>query len=251
MYTDTEGIIFRHVKTVNRRRMISIFSKKYGKISAGTSISERGKSKSTLAMKPFTYGKYELYKNRDNFNINGAETIKSYYKLGEDIDKYINASYILEFTEKLLPENMPQPKVFNFLIDFLDEIEKRKKKHETLIIAYKLKVLNELGYMPELNCCVQCGRLENLVAINIREGGIVCQNCIEKKFLTSNDTLIYEIGLGIIKILRHFISKPLKSFENLALEDKSLDILKKIVDDYAKYYLDMRELKSEEFLFKE
>jgi DNA repair protein RecO (recombination protein O) len=107
MFTDTEGIIFRQVKTVNGRRMVLLFSKKYGKISAGTSISEKGKSKSSLAMRPFTYGRYELFVNRDSYHINSSEVIKSYYRIGEDVEKYMYCSYVLEFTEKLLQEEAP------------------------------------------------------------------------------------------------------------------------------------------------
>ena len=90
MLTDTEGIVLRQVKTSYGRRMILLFSKKYGKISAGTGLNERGKGKSSLALRPFTYGRYELFKNRDSYNINGAEVLKSYYGIGEDVDKYMN-----------------------------------------------------------------------------------------------------------------------------------------------------------------
>ena len=46
MRTDTEGIVLRETKTSYNRRMILLFSKDYGKISAGTSLGERSKSKS-------------------------------------------------------------------------------------------------------------------------------------------------------------------------------------------------------------
>ncbi len=45
MLTDTEGIVLRQVKTSYGRRMILLFSKKYGKISAGTGLNERGKER--------------------------------------------------------------------------------------------------------------------------------------------------------------------------------------------------------------
>ena len=95
MYTDTEGIILRQTKTVNGRRMLTLFSLKYGKISAGTGINERSRGKNALAMRPFTHGRYELFKTRDTYNINGAETIHSYYAIGEDVDKYMTCAYVL------------------------------------------------------------------------------------------------------------------------------------------------------------
>ena len=130
MLTDTEAIVLRQVKTSYGRKMILLFSKKYGKISAGTSIGEKGRSKSSLALRPFTYGRYELFKNRDSYNINGADVIKSYYKIGEDVDKYMNGAYVLEFTEKALAEEVPAPAVFELLKDFFDLLENRKKTYQ-------------------------------------------------------------------------------------------------------------------------
>ena len=93
MLTDTEGIVLRQIKTSYNRRMILLFSRRYGKISAGTSIGEKGRSKSALALRPFTYGRYELFKGRDSYNINSADVIKSFYGIGEDIDKYPNGGF--------------------------------------------------------------------------------------------------------------------------------------------------------------
>ena len=113
LITDTEGIVLRQVKISYNRKMILLFSRKYGKISAGTNIGEKGKSRSSLAIKPFTYGRYELFKSRDSYNINSAETIKSYYAIGEDVDKYMNGAYVLEFTERVLEEGVPSFGIFN------------------------------------------------------------------------------------------------------------------------------------------
>ena len=90
MITDTEGIVLRQVKAMGGRRMISLFSQKYGKISVGTSINEGGRNKTALSVKAFSYGKYELFKSRDNYNLNNGQVLKSYYGLGEDLDKYID-----------------------------------------------------------------------------------------------------------------------------------------------------------------
>ena len=98
MITDTEGIVLRQTKTVAGRRMILLFSRKFGKISVGTSAAEGGKNKSALAARPFTYGRYELFKGRDSYNLNNGQVIKSYYGIGEDLDKYLAASYVLELT---------------------------------------------------------------------------------------------------------------------------------------------------------
>lgn len=127
MITDTEGIVLRQVKAAGGRRMISLFSRKFGKISVGASINEGGRNKTALAARAFSYGRYELFKSRDNYNLNNGQVIKSYYAIGEDLDKYMAASYVLELTDKMLPEEMPQPRIFSLLLEFMEALEKREK----------------------------------------------------------------------------------------------------------------------------
>ncbi len=252
MITDTEGIVLKQVKAAYGRRMVLLFSKKYGKISAGTSITEKGRNKSALAMRPFTYGRYELFKNRDSFHVNSAEVLKSYYKIGEDVDKYMNSSYILEFTEKVLPEEQPSLAMFSLILDFFAAMEKRKKSHGTLVLGYEIKTLKIMGIMPRLEQCVccdaSCGRENPPMYFHIGEGGVVCGNCGKELEIPANDTLIYPLNFGIVDILKYFSVHSLKNFENLALEEKVRRQLQTMIRHYAAYYLDIGELKSESFL---
>ena len=142
MITDTEGIILKQVKTVNGRTMLVMFSRKFGKISVGTNLTGAGKNKSALATRPFTYGEYELFKGRDVYNLNSGRVIKSYFDIGDDLDKYMAASYVLELTDRLLMEEDPQPKLFGDLQGFMEAIEKRRRKADTLILAYIVKALS-------------------------------------------------------------------------------------------------------------
>lgn len=248
MFTDTEGIVFRQVKTVNGRRMILLFSQKYGKISAGTSMSEKGKSKSALALRPFTYGRYELFKNRDSWHIDGSEAIRSWYRIGEDVDKYMYCAYVLEFTEKLLQEEAPAPGIFSLILDFFDIMEKRSKKYPSLILAYQIKVLQEAGTMPRVSRCVLCGDQEEPALFSIKDGGVICRRCALNFSSGSNDTLIYPVNFGIVNILRYILDNPLKSFGNLALDDEIQRRLGSMIKSYAAYHLDISGLKSESFL---
>ena len=248
MLTDTEGIVLRQVKASYGRRMILLFSKKYGKLSAGTSIGEKGRSKSSLALRPFTWGRYELFKNRDSYNINSAEVLKSYYGIGEDVDKYMNGAYVLEFTEKALAEENPAPAVFNLLTDFFELLESRQKGIGTLVLAYQVKVMKALGVMPELERCTICGGKKPAAAFCIEEGGIVCGDCIGNIQNSERHALIYDAKFGIVNILRYFTANSIRNLEKLAIREDAGKLLQTIVREYAAYYLDVSDLKSEKLL---
>lgn len=247
MYTSTEGIVFRQVKAAGGRRMILLFTKKYGKISVGSSLSEKGRGKAALALRPFTYGNYELYKGREYYNLNSGEVVRSFFKIGEDLDKYMEASFVLELTEKMVPEDLPQPKLFQLLIEFLAAMEKREKKHRTLVLAFEVKAMAVLGSFPMLEQCACCGETEDLQYFSIKDGGMVCGKCRN----IGNDTLIYAPKFDIVNILKFFSKTPLRGFEKIALAEDVSEELQCILRRYMSYYLDIGTLNSENMFYGE
>lgn len=179
MHIDSRGIIFRQVKTTDMRRMLLIFTEKYGKLSVGTSLPEKNQKHASLALRPFTCGNYSIYKGRNYYNLDRVETLKSFYGIGEDLDKYMAASLALELTEKIVPEEVPQPRIFALLLDFLNEMELRKQKHTTLLLAFETKLLFALGTFPRLDSCASCGSKENPEFFSVPDGGVICRRCFE------------------------------------------------------------------------
>ena len=179
MHIDSRGIIFRQVKTTDMRRMLLIFTEKCGKLSVGTSLPEKNQKHASLALRPFTCGNYSIYKGRNYYNLDRVETLKSFYGIGEDLDKYMAASLALELTEKILPEEVPQPRIFALLLDFLNEMELRKRKHTTLLLAFETKLLFALGTFPRLDSCASCGSKEKPEFFSVPDGGVICRRCFE------------------------------------------------------------------------
>lgn len=252
MITDTEGIVLKQVKALGGRRMICIFSRRFGKISVGTGLNEGGKKKAALAIRPFTYGRYELFKNRDSYNLSSGQVLKSFYAIGEDIDKYMAASYVLELTERMLPEEVPQPRLFSLLRDFMAALEKREKKHKTLVMAYMIKALDILGSMPEMNRCACCGAEIKTepgahIFFSVAEGGTVCFQCAGKAPASKERPLIYREDVGIIDIFKYFQKSPIEAFEKIGLDDDAQEALQRILKEYIAYHLDIKGLKSESF----
>lgn len=245
MVLNTEGIILRQTRMVQGRRMILLFTKEYGKISVGTNIGDKGRSKSSLALRPFTYGTYQIFEGRNYYELDRADAVTSYYAIGEDLDRYAAASFALELTEKLIPEGLPQPAVFSLLREFLGELEQRKKKYETLLIAYEIKLLRILGTFPVLDSCVSCGRKDDLLFFSVPDGGVLCRECAERLETNGEQPLIFHIDFDIIKVIIYFARHPLHSFSGVALSDEVSMKLQHILKEYMVYHFDLGKLKSE------
>lgn len=264
MLTETEGIVLREVKALNGRKMITVFTKKYGKIPLGVSDTSSSKKKPNLAVKPFSYAKYEVYKNRENFNLSSAQVINSNYAIGENLDNFMAASYVLELTDKAFPENVPQPKAFNLLLSFLEGITKREKDVGTLVIAYIVKLLDITGTSPVTDACAACGKALDIgdikeknpnasLLFSIKDGGVICSSCASQKLIdgltakSMEESLIYKVEIGIIDVLNYFKKSQFSAFEKLVLEEKTEERLKALLKEYMSFHLDINNLKSESF----
>ena len=246
MYTETEGIVLKQIKTAYGRRMIVLLSKKYGKISAGTSISERGKNKSALALRPFTLGRYEVFKGRESYSITGAETVNSFFSIGEDIDKFAAASVALELADRLLEEDQPAAGMFNLLSEFLSMLEERRSDYGTLLTGFKLKALVLSGSGIQTDACVRCQKTEDLRYLSVQDGGFVCGECIPSGSVLN--PLIFEVSDDIINVTRFVQAHPIRSLEKLSIPKDVQTRLNRILKAYYSFHLGIDSLKSESLI---
>lgn len=247
MIISTEGIVLRQRKIAGNRRMIVIFTRQYGKISAGTSLSEKGRNKAALALRPFTFAEYELFKGRDSYSINSASARKSYYSIGEDIDRFMTASSFIEYIDKVTAEGEPAPGLYDLAIDFLESVSRTSRSSGTLLLAFIVKSLRLLGVSPELSCCVSCGKpvpefhaqqtdQKVFPQFSVTAGGIICDDCANME-KTETNALIYKPSFDIIDVFRYFQSKPLKTFETVVLKDDAVGMIRRILAEYTDRYL--------------
>ena len=243
MISETDGIILRQIKIADDKRMLTIFTRKYGKIGAGTGIKTNGKNKSALAVRAFTHGRYSIYSGRNSYSIDSAETIESFYAIGEDIDKFMSASYALELTDRMLNEQAENIQALDLLLNLMRMLVKRKKDSATLITVYKWKLLALCGYAPRLDVCAVCGKSDMDEAFSITDGGMICSDC--KKSKPMNMRLIYDLKFDIIPTLKYIYANPLQEFERLSLASDITMKLDEIFREYISYYLDIENIKSE------
>ncbi len=241
MIINAEGIVLRQKKIANNRRMIVLFTKQYGKLSAGTSVNEKSRSKAALALRPFTYAEYDIFKGREAYSINSAQVNRSFYSIGEDIDRFMNASAFIGYLDEVLVEGAPAPKLFDLSLEFLQSVSECRSGSDTLLYAFIVKTFRMLGVAPELDCCVNCGKAldnfgEGFRHFSVSGGGIVCPDCAEEE-KREGGSLIYRPRFDIINMFRYFESKPLKTFEKVDLRPEVRGEVREIISEYTDRYL--------------
>jgi DNA repair protein RecO (recombination protein O) len=212
-----EGIVIRQVRTTGSRRMVTVFTREGGKLGAGTFLSESGKSKAALALRPFVHGRYEIAEKAGGLlSITQAEVVDAHFGIGQDADRFAEASFALEFTDKLLPERFRAGGVFALLARYLAIIEKRERDFRLPTLSFMVKVMQGLGVFPD------AGGL----AAELRAGG--------------ND--------DILKHTAFLMENPLERVEGLTLAGDAEALVFAALRRFAREHLDVGDLKSEGLL---
>jgi DNA repair protein RecO (recombination protein O) len=167
-----------------------------------------------VAVRPFTRGRYLIRQGRDFANISQAETIKSYYTIGENYEKYVNASLVLEFAGKMLLDEAPAPELWDDTVKFMDMIEERSRAHRTLTVAWLVKALDFAGVLPD------AGNFDH-------------------------DELFSSLGFDKLEALAYLMGNPIETMATLALDDDVAGVLITALLSFAKKHLDIGSLKSE------
>lgn len=237
MIVSSEGIVLKQRKIAGNRRLIVLFSKEYGKITAGTNINERGKGKSALALRPFTYSDYDLFKSRDSYNINSASVKQSFYSIGEDIERFMTASALIDYIDSVLEEGEARPKLFALSIEALEAISEARGNYRNILYAFIVKSLKLQGVMPHLTECVNCGKtLESRPLFSVTAGGIICSDCANRE-KTGGVALIYKPSFDIVEVIDYFQKAPIKQFVKVSLKPEVEEELKVILNEYIRHYI--------------
>ena len=111
---DTQGIVLRAVKYRDKDLILTIFTRKYGKVSAIAKGAQGQKSRFLSASQLFSYNNYNLRKQKDMFTLYQADNIKSFYNISMDFESFSYASFIISLGRPILGKASQIIGPFNF-----------------------------------------------------------------------------------------------------------------------------------------
>ncbi|WXR61571.1 DNA repair protein RecO [Peptostreptococcaceae bacterium AGR-M142] len=234
MYIKTEGIVLKTVKYSEKDLIITIFTKKIGKISFYGKGLRTSKNKTASAVQLFSLNEFLLKKNGNNYTVSSIDPIKNYFDISKDIDKFFVGTYILKLISLVTYENQTNNRLFELLLNTLDILlDLDIKKLDFLIRAFEIQLMNYIGIKPNLNKCTNCDNKDLTNAkFSPSSGGVLCQKCVK----TSFDSL--SIDASNIKLIDFILKYRLEDILKAKVSSILLDELKIINTRHLADHLD-------------
>jgi DNA repair protein RecO (recombination protein O) len=177
LYRD-EGVVLRTQKLGEADRIVTILTRRTGRVRAAAKGVRKTKSRFGARLEPFTHVDLQLYERRSLDLVTQAETLRPYgERLAVDYPRYTAGTAMLETAEKLTPvEKEPALRQFLLVIGGLRTLVEGGHDPRLVLDAFFLRSLAIAGYAPALEECARCGERTGR-AFAIAAGGMVCGSC--------------------------------------------------------------------------
>jgi DNA repair protein RecO (recombination protein O) len=242
----TEGIIIRCRKFRETSLIVTFYTRDFGLMRAVAKGARAARSNFRSSLDLFSYGQLVAYvkDNRDLQLLSDFDSVRTFGGVQGDVRRFAHAGAAGELIEALVSGEEPNPELLDLLLDFLDLVETSPGEAvPALFRAYQIKTCGLLGYRPELNRCVGCGRADGVMRFSPRMGGVVCPNCAGEAFDASR------LSGETLETLRTLSSRALAEVASAAPDAARGERVGPLLDAFLQYHVERyRGLKSLQFL---
>ncbi len=192
MLTKDTAICIRAVDYSETSQIVTFFARTAGKISAIAKGSKRPKSAFDGPIETFSYGKI-VFSNSNKEKLATLTEFESAYGsagftgLSNNLFTLNCCLFSTELLNKFTHDYDPHPKLFDDFLQFLQNAQENKNKHQmlALLILFQLVLLKEVGLQPILSYCVNCktryehraSSIEHRVYFSSSANGLICRDC--------------------------------------------------------------------------
>lgn len=172
-----DAIVLKSVKSREADRVITLYTRQAGKKRVVAHGVEKPASRKRGAVQPFGYSRLLLRRGRDLDTVSQGEGLEIFPALRQSLEGLAGASYLAELVDSFTPDEDPNPRVFDLLLETLGIMG--GKYDFVAVRAFEVKLVSLLGYRPGLEACVLCGSPPDgeKACFVPHQGGIVCAKC--------------------------------------------------------------------------
>ena len=131
-FCKAEAIVLATTDFGDANRVVTFYTKEFGKIEANAYSCRRAKSPLSGAMQMFNHISLEFIRSTPVYKVHEADII-DFYNISEDLSKLAYASILFEIVNKMTPLGQADSAIFNLILKALKALDKRNPRIATLI----------------------------------------------------------------------------------------------------------------------
>lgn len=180
----TPAIVLRAVSYGESDRVVTLFGRATGRLSALARGARKSQRRFAGGLGLCSIGEATLRERAGSelATLESFQVTAGHAGLGTDVARMAHAAYAAELVSKLCAPRQADVAVYDWLAEFLGELETGGASAERLRV-FELGLLGRLGFGPAVDACAVCGRPgeegegEAYYRWDPERGGAVCSAC--------------------------------------------------------------------------
>ena len=167
----------------------------------------------------FAYGEYCLRQSGERYYLDSAVSLNLYYGLRSDLEALALASYFSELIRRTATDQ-PQPQLLRLFCYALHHLSEHDRPPMMVKAVFELRLLTELGLMPDMLCCKSCGEyLPASVLFRMEQADFVCADCAGSEAAAAQDV---PGSASVLQAVRHVIFSEYDRLFQFRLKNEAL-----------------------------
>ena len=239
----TNAIVIRSLDYGESDKIVTFFTKDFGKIKGIAKGARRSKKRFQNALDLFSHLRL-IFFDREGMGLvraEGCDILNSFPKIREGLKKIFYGNYFLELVNEMAWEREANREAFDLLLSFLSILDEMEAKEERLRV-FEIRMLSLFGYQPNMRKCDFCkrgwGDLKAVpVFFSIEKGALVCERCSKGR------NHLVSLSLGTARLIERISLVELSKIHRLRFTSQALSESRQLLPRFITYQLG-KELKS-------
>jgi DNA repair protein RecO (recombination protein O) len=178
LYRDT-GVVLRVHKLGEADRIVTLITRRHGKVRAVAKGVRRMKSRFGARLEPFGHVDVQFYTGRSLDIVTQVETLDAFgIGLVGDYPRYTAGCAVLETADRLaVEEGEPAMRLYLLVAGALRALAAGERDPSLVLDAFLLRAMAYAGWEPAVDECARCGEPGPHQAFSVPAGGSVCYRC--------------------------------------------------------------------------
>ncbi len=243
----TDALVLRRTDYKDSDRILTLYTRTHGKISVLARGARKSSKRFAGPLEPFmllSVGVGAALPGRRLRELTESGLLEAMVGIVNGMDRLSAASFAVEMFRESVPEESPDPPLFELLLETLRRMGTAAPSGlRKTAAAFQVKLLSLLGFAISVRSCAGCGTAvpqNRPVYFHPGRGGVVCTPCGGGPMLLSSDA---------VSALRNFEQMPLEDAAGCALSTEDERLMEQAVVSFVEHHL-ARPLKTRNIFFK-
>ncbi len=199
-------------------------------------------SKNRPAIQLFCYSEFEITKHGNRYIVKSANLKELFYNVRTDIEKYAFACYAADTVCSFCTEENDETDAFRLVLNTfaaLNNVTDSAKPVWQIKAAFELKLCAVCGFMPELNMCADCGRIQEQgdsvrerFLFSLSESSLYCDDCAKGLSASGTNLNFSKLSYPVLCAMRYISTSPISRFLSFRISEEAAPELSDICEKY-------------------